>query len=491
MPIASRIPFPRPATLALLAAGFLSFARAHADGPYRIPTPAAGPNTRALETALDRYVATPDASYAWRSVGTTHQEGITVARIDLTSQTWLTTNQVNRTVWRHWLTIVRPDNLESDTALLFVTGGSNRDDKAPNKAANDLVQIAQGTRSVVAELKMVPNQTLVFGNDGHERVEDDLIAYTWDKYMRTGDERWPARLPMTKSAVRALDTVEAWTASQEGGGKKIGKFVVAGGSKRGWTTWTTAIVDKRVVAICPIVIDVLNMPESMVHHYRAYGFFAPAVGNYTEQHIMDWLGTPEMNALCRIEDPFQYRDRLTMPKLLMNAGGDQFFLPDSSQFYFDRLPGTKYLRYVPNADHSLRGSDAYETLAAWQWAISRRAALPRFTWSNEADGSIRVQAQDKPKSAKLWQINNPNARDFRLESIGPAWWSSPLSDEGGGVFRGKAATATKGWTASMIELTYDIGAPVPLKVTTAVRVTPDTLPFEAPHPARPKGFLQR
>jgi PhoPQ-activated pathogenicity-related protein len=249
-------------------------------------------------------------------------------------------------------------------------------------------------------------------------------------------------------------------------------------------------VDKRVVAICPIVIDALNLPESMDHHFRAYGFFAPAVGNYTEQHIMDWLGTPEMKALCRIEDPFEYRARLTMPKLVMNAGGDQFFLPDSSRFYFDRLPGTKYLRYVPNADHSLRGSDAYETLAAWQWATSRHTPLPRFSWTNEADGSIRVQSQDKPKSVKFWQIHNPAARDFRLESIGPAWWPTQLDDDGSHVFKAKPAAGSKGWTAYLIELVYDIGAPVPLKLTTAVRVTPDTLPFAAPAVTRPKGFLQ-
>ena len=44
-----------------------------------------------------------------------------------------------------------------------------------------------------------------------------------------------------------------------------------------------------------------------------------------------------------------------MPKFMVYAAGDQFFLPDSSRFYFDDLKGEKYLRYVPNTDHSLRG----------------------------------------------------------------------------------------------------------------------------------------
>ena len=48
---------------------------------------------------------------------------------------------------------------------------------------------------------------------------------------------------------------------------------------------------------------------------------------------------------------------------MVNASGDQFFLPDSSQFYFDDLSGEKYLRYVPNASHSLEKTDALENLA--------------------------------------------------------------------------------------------------------------------------------
>ena len=42
------------------------------------------------------------------------------------------------------------------------------------------------------------------------KSEDAIIAYTWDKYMRTGDERWPLRLPMTKSAVRGMDMDQAY-----------------------------------------------------------------------------------------------------------------------------------------------------------------------------------------------------------------------------------------------------------------------------------------
>ncbi|HTI68734.1 MAG TPA: PhoPQ-activated pathogenicity-related family protein [Candidatus Limnocylindria bacterium] len=438
---------------------------------------------RGNATALDRYVAKPDPAYAWHTVKNLKVGDTTVTQIDMTSQTWLTTNEVSPSTWRHWVNVIRPPGAKSTTALLIISGGNNRDPDPP-APSKELIAVANAVHSVVAEVRMIPNQPTMFANDGVQRVEDDLIAYTWDKYLRTGDERWPARLPMTKAAVRAMDTVTAFTKTPEGGGQAIESFVVAGASKRGWTTWTTAIVDSRVVGICPIVIDLLNIEPSFIHHYQAYGGYAEAVGDYVQHDIMSWQGTPQYKALMKIEEPFQYRDRLTLPKLMLNACGDQFFLPDSSQFYFGQLPGVKYLRYVPNADHSMRGSDAYDTLAAWHYLLLNHGHFPEFGWTNMPDGSIRVTTTDAPKEIKLWQAATPKDRDFRLEVAGRIWWPTRLEPESPGVYVARVSQPAKGYAAYMVELTYDVGAPTSLKVTTNVRVTPEAMPYPGPVPVK-------
>ncbi|MBL9123786.1 MAG: PhoPQ-activated pathogenicity-related family protein [Planctomycetaceae bacterium] len=428
-----------------------------------------------LETALDRYVAKPDPSYAWKVVKVTPGDGYKVFAIHLTSQTWRTTADVDRTVWEHWLLVVRPDKVDSDKALLFISGGSNKAKDPPN-IDETFVKIAQDTNSVAAELKMVPNQPLVFGGDGKGRTEDDLIGYTWDKYLTTGDETWPARLPMTKSAVRAMDTITAFMASPEGGMVQVDKFVVSGGSKRGWTTWTTAAVDARVVGIVPFVIDVLNVKKSMDHHHASYGFWAPAVGDYVRHKLVHRADTPEYAKLMEIEDPFTYRARFTMPKLVVNAAGDEFFLPDSSQFYFDELPGEKYLRYVPNGNHSLAGTDARETLQAFYESILHDSKRPEYSWELGADGSIVVDAKTPPKEVLLWQATNPRARDFRVDSIGRTYKSTPLTANAEGKYVGKIDAPASGYTAYFVELTFDTGGKYPLKLTSPVRVLPEKLP---------------
>src|SRR5262245_17379038 len=433
------------------------------------------------QTALDRYVAKPDSNFSWKVLKSLQAEGVTATLLEMTSQQWLTEQEVERPLWTHWLTVVRPQEMKSDVALLFITGGS-LERQPPSSPPAWLVNAARDTGTITAELRLVPNQPVVFKDDPTRkpRTEDDFIAYTWDKYLRTGDEKWPARLPMTKSAVRAMDAVTQFAASAEGGGHKVARFVVSGASKRGWTTWTTAAVDKRVVAIAPAVIDLLNVEPSFVHHYRAYGAWSDAVKDYTEQGIMDWMGTPQFRALMKIEEPYEYRDRLTMPKFMLNASGDQFFLPDSSQFYFDALGGEKHLRYVPNTNHGLEKSDAIETVEAFYASVVKGAKRPEFTWTFEKDGSIKVVAKDRPDRVLLWQVTNPDARNFRLDVIGPAYTNTPLQPSGPNTWVGRVPVPPAGWTAFFVEVTFPGTGKYPLKETSGIRVLPDKLPYSAP-----------
>jgi PhoPQ-activated pathogenicity-related protein len=436
----------------------------------------AAAKTASSRTALDDYIAMPDASYRWKIVNTISHPGGKTFILDMVSQSWRSSSEVDRTEWQHWLVVTVPDKIQSEIAFLMIGGGGNGGE--PPKGPSDiLLEIAHTTGAVVAELKMVPNQPLVFHQDGQKRVEDDLIGYTWDQFLKTGDPTWPARNPMAKSAVRAMDTLTALLASEQGGRHRVDQFVVAGGSKRGWTTWITAAMDDRVVAIVPIVIDVLNVKKSMLHHHAAYGFWSPAVGDYVAHRIMERMEHPRMAELYDLIDPYAYRHRLTMPKMIVNASGDQFFLPDSSRFYFDELPGEKHLRYVPNADHGLDDSDAVESIAAFYWMIVNDRPRPEFTWDFQEDGSIRVKTADTPKQVLLWQATNPDARDFRLETLGPKYTSRALNAGADGTYVGRVAQPEKGWTAFFVELTYDVGAPVPIKFTTSVRVLPDILPY--------------
>ncbi len=438
---------------------------------------AQGTNGLAL-TALDKYVHQADPNYRYSVLGVVEGEGYKTFIIEMISQQWLTEKEVNLPLWEHFMTVTAPDEIVSDIGFLSITGG-NKGSSVPELAPDSDIKRALESKTVVSTLYMVPNQPLVFVDDAdNSRSEDAVIAYTWDKFLRTAEEKWPLRLPMTKSAVRAMDTVTSLMAGEQGGNREVDQFVVAGSSKRGWTTWTTAIVDHRVVAIMPVVIDLLNVEESFKHHFSVYGSYSPAVVDYVSSGNINWFGTPEFASLMDLVEPYEYRARLELPKYLLNSTGDEFFLPDSWQFYWDDLVGEKHVRYVPNSNHGMGGTDIMDSVDAWYHAVVHNISMPRYSWEVADDGSITVLSLDEPEQVLLWQAHNTEKRNFMQPVIGRAYTSTVLSEVEPGVYRAKLDAPDTGYIAYYIEMAYPSGIGVPLKFSSGVKVVPDVTEYE-------------
>lgn len=444
-----------------------------------VPTEAL-PTSISTNTLLKDYVNTPDTAYQYELRNTIEGQGFKAYVLYLQSQRWLTEKEVKDPLWWHWLTVVVPDGAKGDMGLLSI-GGGNRKAETPQQADPMVIQIAMATQSVVADLHNIPNQPMEFvGDDFGPRVEDELISYGWKQFIDGGgkdeDAIWLARMPMTKAAARAMDAIEDF--SQQNLAQPIKRFTVMGGSKRGWATWTTALVDDRVEAIAPVVIDLLNVAPSFQHHWKAYGFWAPAVGDYVREGIMDQQDNPAYKRLMEIVEPYEFRDQLDLPKFLVNAAGDQFFIPDSWQFYYNDLEGEKHLRYVANADHSLGGSDAIQSLVAFYHAIRNEQARPTFDWKVDAN-QFQINSTTLPDSIWLWTASNDQKRDFRLESIGKAWQKRVIPVEEDGSYEVPISSPTKGWAAYFVEMQFPSEGPVPFKFSTGVKVLPEQLPFPA------------
>lgn len=466
-------------------------------------------------TALDQYIATPDPAFnavqtnvqvvpVTISAGNfSVQTDVSVHTIQLTSQTWRSTadyrvDATGSATWRHNMTMIVPDDVDFSTALLFINGGSNFsgpfDPNSNDPLTQFVLQIAAATSSVLAIVEQVPNEPVTFADETglRSRTEDEIIAYTFDEFLKshaagTPDGTWPLLLPMVKSAVRAMDVVQSYNTAGIFDGQVIQDFVVAGASKRGWTTWLTAAVDSRVKAIAPVVIDVLNMDRQMEHHFRAYGYWAPAIYPYAQEQVFDRLvsNSAAAKALLAIVDPFEYRCRLDMPKFILNSAGDQFFLPDSSQWYLAQLPGENYVNYVPNTSHSLDGSvnitdnaSAAQSLLSWYASILSNGTRPQWSWKFERDGAIAIEAATPPSRVVLWRANNPRARDFRLDQ-GINWTSQQLSSTDPLRYKARIPLPSTGYSAFFVQVQFPnpavpFGIDLPFTFTTPVRVLPET-----------------
>lgn len=421
--------------------------------------------------ALVRYVGKYDASTSGTVIDVDTHFGWDGYEMSLNSQSWRTTADVDRPLWQHDLTMVAPW-FSGDDCMLLVNGGSNPLKYPSPDGTFAAVATLLGVK--YAQLDQVPNQPLYFTDEvNNERKEDEILAYSLDKYLTTGDYEWPVHSAMTKSVVKAMDFIQQQK-------KEVDDFLVIGASKRGWATWLTTAIDPRVKFVVPLVIDVLNFPYQVEHHWEAYGTYSSAVQDYIDFDLFCRVNTdPLANDLLNIVDPYRYISKFTMPKLIANAAGDQFFLPDSSRFYYDELPAQNqtWLRYFPNKDHYMEDVlDDYTTLLGlltWGNNIMNGTPNPQYSWYIDGNGALVVQTPSNPNEVLLWQATNPNGRDFRLETVGPIYTSSALSDQGGGTYVGYCPPPAQGWTAFFVELTFGMQ-----KYTTEIIVTPDTLPFD-------------
>jgi PhoPQ-activated pathogenicity-related protein len=133
---------------------------------------------------------------------------------------------------------------------------------------------------------------------------------------------------------------------------------------------------------------------------------------------------------------------------------------------------------LPNSRHSTAGTDIIKSLAAFYDAILNDRPLPDYDWSVREDGAIVVRSNDAPVEVNLWQGTNPNARDFRVETIGEAaFTSTPLERRGDGTWVGEVRAPSTGFTAYFVELVFPGATRSPFKFTTEVSVTPDVLPY--------------
>jgi PhoPQ-activated pathogenicity-related protein len=418
-----------------------------------------------LTGPLADYVNAKDDSYAWSKRSEGSVLTCKYAELILTSQTW------KNVVWKHQLFIIKPAQVDpaAKHALLMIAGG-NWNDRLADPAtplrlpgeAQLLAAVAETMKMPVAILLHVPQQPMLNG-----KREDEIIAYTFREFLKGGDPTLPLLAPMTKSAVRAMDATQE--AMKKEWGIEVATFTVTGASKRGWTTWLTGAVDERAVAIAPMVIDMLNMSEHTKLQRASFGG-EPSEQIDEYQGLDKFIDTPRGLALRKIVDPYEYRDRLTQPKLVILATNDRYWPLNACDLYWNDLQGEKHLIYVPNNGHGIQDR---ARLVAGLNALNRRIVanrpLPKLQWKFE-NGDDQVQlhvASDiRPSRVDVW-----TAKSLTLDFRDSQWSSAPARrlDDG---FVYQQRVPAEGYAAVLGEAVFNEGTDEQLWLSTNVRIIP-------------------
>ena len=429
-------------------------------------------------TSMSDYIESTKNEFSYDIQEVIYEENWTGYHIKMISGEWLDSKKVDQVEWWHYVDIIIPKQTTSSTGIMFIDGGEKSEDYFRLDAQS--IRNAIKTEAVIVNISNIPFQPLNFLSSEQDSFEeDDLIAFAWNKFLKQGakqkDVEWLPRFPMTRAIVRAMDLAQEIVLQND---IVVKDFVVSGASKRGWTAWTTAAVDSRVKAVVPMVIDMLNLVPSFENHYRSYGEFSPAVQEYVNYNIQDWLGTEEFKVLMSYIEPFSFIDKFTMPKYIINAGSDEFFSTDSWRFYYDKLPGEKIIRYVPNKNHSLDGRYLTEDLVSYFYRVINDIEIPSLSWNLSDNKLIAELDYDGDYDVSVWTAKNDDGRDFRLWEEGELWEETSIGKLADNKYELNVSSNLKGYKATMIEFTIDPKSEFPLIISTGPFVFPEKYPFD-------------
>lgn len=275
--------------------------------------------------SLEDYLKLDTGKPSW-SVGPSSRD---LSEIRLNGLTW------QGDLWRHEI-VIAGAKLNSDVAILNLTG-----DRMANTMDDFTVLFSKTCRLPVVTVYGVPNQP-IFG-----LREDELVGYGFKQFFMTKDNTWPLLLPMTKSAIQAMDAVQEWSKG------RIKKFIVTGTSKRGATSWLVASTgDARVIGIVPTVADLMmDMTSQLKYEKATWGFYTPVIPEFKTLDPVPIFGLPRGKEMMALTDPYFVIPKVKVPVLVVTGTSDQVTVVDSTKLYWDQIKAPKLFKAIPNASH--------------------------------------------------------------------------------------------------------------------------------------------
>jgi PhoPQ-activated pathogenicity-related protein len=271
--------------------------------------------------------------------------------------------------------------------------------------------------------------------------------------------------------------------------------MVAGQSKRGWTTWLMGGIDDRIVALAPVVLSCLNMVENFHHYWRSLGGWSFALYDYWMHGLMGLIDEPETFLMQQIIDPYFYRAWLTMPKLMVSGASDEFFMADDYDYFFKDLLGEKYIWLLENSGHSVDSGpleeDYWLMLQTFYISVLTNYERPHMEWvKNETDtgGQIVLLSPTTPLSITSFYSQSivPDRRDWRSTAMNSdgdfvdtnvIWLEKPVEDLGNNYYRVQHDNPPEGYLAFFIKVGYPGPDGRVLYFTTEANIIPYTWPY--------------
>mgnify|MGYP001037014632 CR=1 FL=1 len=171
------------------------------------------------------------------------------------------------------------------------------------------------------------------------------------------------------------------------------------------------------------------MPVNLDYQVKVWQEYSIQIEDYTKLGIPQEANTENGNDITTMIDPYSYRDKLSMPKMIFIGTNDEYWPVDAIRHYIDDIPGKNYIHYVPNAGHGLDdGQQALTALSAFFGRTLSGDSYPACKWIiDQYDKQLTLSVETSPEQLQgvmLWSTDSED-RDFRDET----WTSLSIDGE--------------------------------------------------------------
>jgi PhoPQ-activated pathogenicity-related protein len=205
-----------------------------------------------------------------------------------------------------------------------------------------------------------------------------------------------------------------------------------------------------------MVIDILNMPVNLDYQVQMWKDYSIQIQDYVKLGIPQTARTEKGNAITTMVDPYSYRRKLTMPKMIFMGTNDEYWTVDAIKHYIDSIPGQNFIHYVPNVGHSLGDKQqALAGLSAFFGQTLSGSPYPTLRWDvSQSKKGITVKVNTTPDvlvDAIVWSTDSEDT-DFRDEK----WMgkSLDLKNKKPAVVTALQPYPEKGFRAFYVDLKY-------------------------------------
>ncbi|MGC8845491.1 MAG: protein kinase domain-containing protein [Candidatus Hydrogenedens sp.] len=443
---------------------------------------------------LSNFIKEYDNNYKFEVIEEKQGNGYKAYILDFTSQSWHP-EKTAPPVWRHWLTVIVPQQRVKDVGMLILTNGFSTLETPMSEIPPYFISLAVSSKSVVSVLEGFPRDNVGIYKTPTQIVHlepAEFASWSFKQYFETHETSWIVFCPLVKSIVRAMDAVQELLLKNLRSEIPLKEFVLCSETPF-FVSWLVPPVDNRVIGLVSINTTGFHLEQQIKRMFMDEVELPKFFAEIDDAGLFPLLETEDGENLLKIIDPYYYREVLKIPKLIISMNNNQWqdmiFLSEqvlseipepvnwlvcpqlqlSREYAF--LPQQTFYNFTTSSNTNLRVYDFKDTIQVFYQRLLGQKNMPIFQWDFSAKGDCYIRVSEEIIECRLWYCSS-DRRGTLLQSQNKNWKYKILSESAEGIYRFTIPIQPQQYTAVFAEVIFPSLMGIHFPLTTDIHIIP-------------------